>query len=524
MRADLSLSSGFGRDLPLGSAKRVFLLTVLFTGVVKLWLAAYFPMTGDEAFFHLWSSDLKWGYYDHPPMIGWWLWALSHFGDGPLLVRSLTVLLTTVVAFGVVFLVKTLLSPGLESRAWLAGAVYLSMPVSWFSVFVTTDTPLIFFMGLSIVAYVLAMRRDSLVWVFVAGCFLGLAFLSKYFAVLLGFAYGVHLLFNRRRFRMLLVLLAGVMPFASVNIGYNLHNCWNNIMFNLVNRHDDAQIGWQTVLLYLGMMTYLISPWVLFALFKGAKAWVRQGALVAVLLVPLALFLIISLSKVVGLHWVLGFLPVAFVLLGLACGGVWLKRFVLFNAVWSVPHLVLFGLLVHGDANIWPKESFRQDVTFHREMPAILEELTRTMPEGAVLTSVAYSPAALMTYHHREVVPVFGPGKYHARNDDVFVDWREMDGKSIRIVAKAKPIDPALYADYLDNVVVSEIIAQGVPFTVVDGEQFDYTRFRDVVLREAVSKYYRIPAWLPVLDCPFARKYGFEQECRLGDMGLLSNN
>jgi hypothetical protein len=148
-------------------------------------------------------------------------------------------------------------------------------------------------------------------------------------------------------------------------------------------------------------------------------------------------------------------------------------------------------------------------------MPAILKKLEHGMPANAVLTTVAYSPAALMTYHYGKVVPVFGPGKYHARNDDTFVDWREMNGKPIRIVAKAKPIDPAVYQDYLSNISVQTQVIEGVPFTIVDGRNFNYQRFRDVVLREAVNKYYQIPRFLPVLDCPFARKYGFEEECRL---------
>ena len=286
-------------------------------------------------------------------------------------------------------------------------------------------------------------------------------------------------------------------------------------MFNLVNRHEDAQLGWGTVLTYLGMMVYLITPWALWSLLKGMRAWIGHSALAFSLLVPLSLFLIISLEKTVGLHWVLGFLPIAFVLLAFCTTGVWMKRFVWLNAVLSVPHLVLFGLLMHADVSVWPKKDFQEDVLFHREMPAILDELTRDMPADGVLTTVAYSPAALMTYHHGKVVPVFGPGKYHARNDDTFVDWRQMDGKPIRIVAKAKPIDPVLYSAYLSDVSVRSVVVQGVPFTIVDGSNFNYQRFRDVVLREAVEKYYQIPSTLPVLDCPFARKYGFEEECRL---------
>ncbi len=499
----------------LPSAKKVFWVTVLVTALLKLWLASFFPVTSDEAFFHLWSTDLSLGYYDHPPMIGWWLWALSLVGNQPLVIRSLTLLLTTVVAFGIVLLARELLPRHQEPKAWMAGAVYLSLPVSWFAVFVTTDTPLIFFMGLSVFAYVRALRAGSGWGMLLAGCFLGLAFLSKYFAVLLGIAFGLHLLFQPRRFKYIFLLLAGVMPFASVNIAYNLHNCWNNVMFNLVNRHDDAQLGWVTVLTYLGMMLYLLTPWVSWSLFKGVRTWKAQGALAFALFVPLGLFLLISLEKTIGLHWVLGFLPMAFVLLALCANAVLMKRFVYFNAVLSIPHVVFFAVLMHADTSIWPKKDFQEDVLFHREMPAILDELTRDMPPDAVLTTVSYSPAALMTYHLGKVVPVFGPGKYHARNDDVFVDWRQMDGKPIRIVAKSKPIDPALYSAYLDELAVKNIVVQGVSFTVVDGKNFNYAKFRDVVLREAVEKYYQIPSVLPVLDCPFARKYGFEAECGL---------
>ena len=110
-------------ELPLNLARKVFVLTVLVTAVIKLWLAWFFPMTGDEAFFHLWSTRLSWGYYDHPPMIGWWLWAISHVGDSPIVVRSLTLLLTTVIALGIVLLARDLLPKEQEARAWLAGAV-----------------------------------------------------------------------------------------------------------------------------------------------------------------------------------------------------------------------------------------------------------------------------------------------------------------------------------------------------------------------------------------------------------------
>lgn len=502
-------------SVSLSQAKRMFGWVVVLTAIGKLWLAVCFPITSDEAFFFQWAKFPNWGYYDHPPMIGWWLWVLSHLGDAPVVIRSATVVLTTAMAYGVVKLAQQLLPEHEAPRAWLAGAVYLSMPVSWLSVFVTTDTPLIFFMGLSVYAYVTAVKRESLWGMGWAGVFLGLAFLSKYFAVLLGLAYAVDTLLIRRRIKPLLILLMGCAPFVAENVLYNAYNCWNNIMFNLVNRNADAHFGWKNAVLYVGMMLYLITPWVALRLLKKVSQWGRLSAVWVALLVPLTAFFLLSLEKTIGLHWVLGFIPVAFVLLALCSSSGVLQRYVKFNAVLSGLHLMVVGVLVHGSASIWPSPSFQQDVVFHREALSIVRDLKRGMPADGVLAALSYSPAALMSYHAGEIVPVFGPGKYHARNDDVFVDWRQYDGKFIRIVNKAKPIDPSVYQDYFEHVTVRTQMVQGVPFTIVDGEHFNYAKFRDVVLREAVDKYYRIPKALPVLDCPFGRKYGFEKECGL---------
>ena len=38
---------------------------------LRLWIAFALPITGDEAFFYWWGVFKDWGYYDHPPMVGW---------------------------------------------------------------------------------------------------------------------------------------------------------------------------------------------------------------------------------------------------------------------------------------------------------------------------------------------------------------------------------------------------------------------------------------------------------------------
>ena len=35
------------------------------------------PLTEDEAYYRLWSARLQMGYFDHPPMIAWWIAAIK---------------------------------------------------------------------------------------------------------------------------------------------------------------------------------------------------------------------------------------------------------------------------------------------------------------------------------------------------------------------------------------------------------------------------------------------------------------
>ncbi|NBT69633.1 MAG: hypothetical protein EBT78_17940, partial [Betaproteobacteria bacterium] len=49
---------------------------------IRLWIGFTFPITGDEAYFYQWGVYLDWGYYDHPPMVGWLISAMLYlFGD-----------------------------------------------------------------------------------------------------------------------------------------------------------------------------------------------------------------------------------------------------------------------------------------------------------------------------------------------------------------------------------------------------------------------------------------------------------
>jgi len=67
-----------------------------------------------------------------------------------------------------------------RNEAALAALAFILLPANVWSVFITTDTPLIFFCFASAFAFWLGIVRRLAGWHALAGVFLGLAFLSKY--------------------------------------------------------------------------------------------------------------------------------------------------------------------------------------------------------------------------------------------------------------------------------------------------------------------------------------------------------
>ena len=402
------------------------------TLLLKIVLAAGFPITGDEAFFYQWGVRPAWGYSDHPPMVGWLLAVLHGISDHPLVLRSVTLLVTSVIALGLVDALMRILPAEREASAWMAGAVYLALPWSWMFVLVTTDTPLLLFMAASAWCYVRANACPGrgAGWYTLAGGFVGLAFLSKYFAVLLGLACAVHILgWRRDRWWALVLMFAAALPSIAVNVVFNATHGWTNVMFNVFNRNEGGQWNLKTPLTYAAMALYLLTPWLLWQALRAPRAdgvapRTRQ-ALAVLWLFPILLFAVISLRRTIGLHWVLGFVPLFVAWAALFLDARALRRSLNWTLVLSIPHLLIVAAVAWAPLSWWSSTKLHDKAVFLRETPALVEALRRDMPAGATLMARTYNPATMLAFHHQQYVPVFGVGRHHARQDDQVVDFRD---------------------------------------------------------------------------------------------------
>lgn len=486
----------------------------------RAWVSAALPLTGDEALFYWWARFLDYGYYDHPPMVAWWIAAMRPlFGDAAWAVR----LPATLLPLGVGWAMWWAWSPVSRERAAWALLLYWLAPVNWLNALIATDSPLILWAAWSAAAMARAEQAAQQGakswslhrWYALSGLFMGLAFLSKYFAVLLGIAYLVYFaLFARGHWRGFVLMMLCALPAVAVNVLWNLNHCWTNIMFNLFNRNEDAVASWDTVISYVGMMAYLISPvlmWVGWRERRVLMRTAREHALLSCMaLVPLLLFGLMSAKKVIGLHWVMGFYPFVFVLFALALpDGRMLAATAKGLAVILLLHLL--GSLAMAAFGLHQWQHFKY---YHRLVEAARSEqmVRQVRAPGVVLASNGYSSAAIFGYADKQHMPVLGLGSVHARQDDLIVDYSRFEGKTIRVMATREPsVDE--YRPYFDQVRLLRFRQDGVTFYAVEGVNFHYDLYKRVVMGEVNRRYYNFPSWLPVWGCAFCQRYCGADRC-----------
>lgn len=145
----------------------------------------------------VWGQEWHWGYHKHPPLPAWLTdFALHAFGGSLLGVYFLTYLCTAVTIWAVWKLAADVLSPRTALLAALAtdGIAFYNLLSGEFNHNVLSTT----FSALVALTFWNAVRYDRYRSWLGLGIFMGLALLSKYSTVLLGFSLTVFMMVNPR--------------------------------------------------------------------------------------------------------------------------------------------------------------------------------------------------------------------------------------------------------------------------------------------------------------------------------------
>jgi hypothetical protein len=521
-------------DRPL-AWRRLFLVTLVVVTLLRAGVSAVFPFTGDEAYFHLWGQVPDWGFYDHPPMIGWWMAALLQVSDHPVVLRAPAVLVPVVIALATrVALAR--LGPVI---AWGTATLLLLVPLNALNVAITNDVPLMLFVFLAMLAYLRALRTGRSVDYLLAGALLGGALLSKYFAVLFASALCGHRLCSRApgRWRALALMAAGSAPAVAIQVGWNAAHCWPNVMFNVVNRHDDAAVSWETPLLYGLSLAWVLGLPVLVGWLRavgsrhgagvGRGDWARErdAALAWMTVLPFGVLAVVSIARTVGLHWLAAFVAPAVWLFVLraADGGPdavarRLRGAIGFALAVAVLQWVALAALVFAPLERlaeWRNEPGVVLALHGDELIAKLEPWR----DGRTWATDSYSTSAILGFADRarrtgpgDRVIVFGPGSRYARQDDLLTDFRSLAGRDLLLVLKEAP-DAGRWEPYFDRIEHRTVTVRGAAFHLVVGSGLRYDVYRDDVLDWIRQRWYALPPWLPSRTCFFCERYFPERAC-----------
>ncbi len=133
----------------------------------------------DEAQYWTWSQSLAWGYFSKPPFLAWMIAAAEPVcGSSEACVRAPSTLSWAVTTLAVFAVTATV---GGRRAAWWAGLGVLLAPGAVFSARIaSTDSPLLMFWALAVLAFVRLRAGGGRGWLALLSLSLGLGLLSKY--------------------------------------------------------------------------------------------------------------------------------------------------------------------------------------------------------------------------------------------------------------------------------------------------------------------------------------------------------
>ena len=300
---------------------------VLATTAIRLVVGARLHLTEDEAYYRLWSMAPAFGYYDHPPMIAWWVWLGRQIGgDTPLGVRLAPILASAASSLLIVDVAR--LIGAAEADARRAGVWYNAMLLVAAGGFLAVpDAPASFFWILTLWCALRAARGDALAWWLAAGATAGLAALSKYSALFLAPGVFAWLAWREPTRRLLLTpgpwLAAAIAALVfAPNIAWNAGHHWLTFAKQF-GRIAPSRFAPAHLATFLAAQFLLINPLIAMFLARALATQRSRLALTALIATgaPFVIYLLIhSLHDSVQAHWPAPIYPALAICAAIAAG------------------------------------------------------------------------------------------------------------------------------------------------------------------------------------------------------------
>jgi len=422
--------------LPPPSLNRLFALLVITVLLQSLYNSGL-PLSGDEAYYWVWSHHLQAGYHDHPPMIALFIAATTKYAGGDTVTA---VRLAAAIAMGATIFLQTRLALALggDKAGWLNFLICLLLPAFQMGfTLATPDDPLALFWTAALCFAIPALAGPGQWKHFIGmGVCVGLAMASKYTGVLLPVAFIAFVALRRPRDLLSPKLwaagLAALVVFSPV-LWWNAQHGFESFLFQYKHgsaegegfdlRHFGEFIGGQFLVLspvLLGLLIWRATRW---------KHWWRddrQALLMVCFLVPLAIFLEKALFAKIQLNWALpAFLSALPVL------AIYLAEF---PKRWLIPLALIPAVALSVAIKVPEKVGLTGKYNPQNRLygpEAAIRELGQLREPGDTLFADHLQRASLISFelkdHPRVYIPTDGRFSEYTRWDEG-TDWSQLHG------------------------------------------------------------------------------------------------
>jgi 4-amino-4-deoxy-L-arabinose transferase-like glycosyltransferase len=164
------------------------IVAVLGFAALHLLAAAIVPLSPDETYYLSWSRFPAWSYYDHPPMVAWWVAAGTRLlGETPLGVRLFFVLSSIPTSWALYATGRLLF----ERRVAALAAIWINatLLVGVGGISATPDAPSVLFWALATLSFALVARMGNGAWWLAVGACAALGVASKLTDLFLGLGF-----------------------------------------------------------------------------------------------------------------------------------------------------------------------------------------------------------------------------------------------------------------------------------------------------------------------------------------------
>ena len=249
---------------------------LIFSVLLKIAVAYFVPVFGDETYYYIWSLHPQLSYFDHPPMVGWFI-SIGHLflpAGNPISLRIMFIIAGFSTSLIWILILRFKEYSDRTILLWL-GLFFLNPLLGVGSVLATPDTPLVLFWTLSFYCLLRLLKSHDFKWYSMAGIFLGLGFCSKYHIVLFVLSGLIYLFLSKQLLKMrpigvLLTIFFGAVFSLPVLI-WNANNNWSSFLFQINHGFGEDGFSWAWPTGYLVAQMLIVNPFIAYSLFlRGA--------------------------------------------------------------------------------------------------------------------------------------------------------------------------------------------------------------------------------------------------------------